>query len=61
MHEDLVKWRDEYLAARVNIDEKAHYDVPAPTSNVLLDNLKLSFVKYFRASSKLSIVFWGFV
>ncbi len=57
-HEDLVKWRDEYRATRVSVDSKAKYDVPAPTQNVLLDNLRLSFVKYFRGDER-KIIKWG--
>ncbi len=58
MHEDLLKWRDEYRAARVNIDPNARYDVPAPTQNVLWDNFKLSFKKYFRGDER-KILKWG--
>lgn len=58
MHEDLVKWRDEYRQARVSVDPKAKYYVPAPTQNVLLNNLKLSFVKYFRGDER-KILKWG--
>lgn len=58
MHEDLVKWRDEYRQTRVAVDPKAKYDVPPPTQNVLWDNLKLSFVKYFRGDER-KILKWG--
>lgn len=58
IHEDLLKWRDEYRAARVNLNPMAHYDVPPPTQNVLLDNLKLSLKKYFRGDDR-KILKWG--
>jgi len=57
-HEDLLKWRDEYRAARVNVQTTARYDVPAPTQNVLLSNFKLSFRKYFRGDER-KILKWG--
>lgn len=58
IHEDLVKWRDEYRQTRVAVDPRARYDVPPPTKNVLLNNLKLSFVKYFRGDER-KILKWG--
>lgn len=58
MHEDLVKWRDAYRQAQVSVDPRARYDVPPPTKNVLLDNLRLSFVKYFRGDER-KIIKWG--
>ncbi len=58
IHEDLLKWRDDYRAAQVDIRGVSKYDVPAPTKNVLLDNLKLSFVKYFRGDER-KVVRWG--
>lgn len=57
-HEDLLKWRDEYRQARVSVDPRAHYEVPHPTQNVLWDNLKLSFRKYFRGDDR-KILKWG--
>lgn len=58
IHEDLLKWRDEYRAAQVDITGEKEYDVPAPTKNVLLNNLKLSTVKYFRGDDR-KILHWG--
>lgn len=57
-HEDLVKWRDEYRQARVSVDAAARYDVPSPTKNVFLNNLKLSLTKYFRGDDR-KILKWG--
>ena len=57
-HEDLLKWRDEYRQARVSVDPTARQDIPPPTQNVLLDNLKLSFMKYFRGDER-KILKWG--
>lgn len=58
IQEDLVKWQDEYRQARVSIDPKMRFDVPKPTKNVLLNNLKLSAVKYFRGDER-KILKWG--
>lgn len=58
IHEDLIKWQDAYRQARVAVDSRAKQDVPKPTQNVLLDNLKLSFVKYFRGDER-KILKWG--
>jgi SecD/SecF fusion protein len=58
MHEDLLKWRDDYKAAQMNIRGISSYDVPAPTKNVLWDNFKLSLVKYFRGDDR-KILHWG--
>lgn len=57
-HEDLVKWSDEYRQAKVSVNPNDRYDVPPPTKNILLNNLKLSFVKYFRGDER-KILKWG--
>jgi SecD/SecF fusion protein len=57
-HEDLLKWRDEYLSAKVDLNPHAHYSVPAPTKNALFDNLLLSARKYFRGDER-KILHWG--
>lgn len=58
MHEDLLKWRDEYQAAAINPRLKAKYDVPPPTKSPLLSNLALSWRKYFRGDER-KILHWG--
>ncbi|MBS0622774.1 MAG: protein translocase subunit SecD [Verrucomicrobia bacterium] len=58
IHEDLIKWRDLYNAARIDSRSNAKLEVPPPTRNVLLDNFKLSFVKYFRGDDR-KILKWG--
>lgn len=58
IHEDLLKWKDAYNAAQVNLNLAARYDVPPPTQNVYWDNLKLSFKKYFRGDNR-KILRWG--
>lgn len=57
-HEDLLKWRDEYQQAKVNVDSKLRYDIPPPTKSVFWDNLKLSAKKYFRGDDR-KILKWG--
>lgn len=58
MHEDLLKWRDDYYAAQLGIRGVSKYDVPKPTRNVLWNNFKLSAVKYFRGDDR-KILHWG--
>lgn len=58
IHEDLVKWKDEHQAVAVSLSPQMRYDVPAPTQNVLLSNLRLSAKKYFRGDDR-KILKWG--
>ncbi len=58
IHEDLVKWRDEYQASKVSLNTATKYDVPPPTRNVFWSNLKLSAKKYFRGDDR-KILRWG--
>lgn len=58
LHEDLLKWRDDYRAAQVDIRGTSKLDVPAPTSNVFWNNFKLSLVKYFRGDER-KVIRWG--
>lgn len=57
-HEDLLRARDDYNAAKVNPDLNARFDVPKPTKNVYLDNFLLSLRKYFRGDER-KILQWG--
>lgn len=58
IHEDLLKWRDEYNAAQVSTMTYAKYDVPAPTKNLYWNNLALSTKKYFYGDER-KILHWG--
>ncbi|MBS0603703.1 MAG: protein translocase subunit SecD [Verrucomicrobia bacterium] len=58
IHEDLLKWRDDYYAAKMSIRGVSKFDVPKPTTNVFLNNFKLSCVKYFRGDDR-KILHWG--
>lgn len=58
IHEDLLKWRDDYRAAQVDMKGVTKFDVPKPTQNALISNLKLSFVKYFRGDER-KVIRWG--
>ena len=58
IHEHLLKWRDDYRGARLGLGGASPYDIPKPTHNVLLDNLKLSWKKYFRGDDR-KILHWG--
>lgn len=56
--EDLLKWREEYHVAQVNMDATSRYLVPAPTTNAYWNNFKVSFWKYFRGDDR-KILKWG--
>ncbi len=58
IHEGLLKWRDDYRAAQLDMKGVSHFDVPAPTQNAFLSNLKLSTVKYFRGDDR-KVLHWG--
>lgn len=58
MQQDLLKWRDEYNAAQVNLDVTSHYVVPPPTKNAYWENAKLSFLKYFKGDDR-KVLKWG--
>ena len=56
--QDLLKWKDEYRAAQVDLNVTSHYTVPPPTKNVYLENAKLSFMKYFKGDER-KVLKWG--
>lgn len=58
IHEDLLKWRDDYQVAQTKPGLNAKLDIPHPTKNALLSNLALSFKKYFRGDER-KILHWG--
>lgn len=58
IHEDLLKWKDDYHAAELGIKGISKYDVPKPTKSVFWSNLDLSFSKYFRGDDR-KILHWG--
>lgn len=58
IQEDLLKWKEEYDSAQVNLDTTKRYEVPAPTKNPYFQNLALSFSKYFRGDDR-KILKWG--
>jgi len=58
IQEDLLKWREEYNSAQVDLNATSKYLVPKPTQNPYLANFKLSTVKYFRGDDR-KILKWG--
>lgn len=58
IQEDLLKWKEEYDSAQVNLNPTSKYLVPKPTSNPYWENFKLGFVKYFRGDDR-KILKWG--
>ncbi len=58
IHEDLLKWRDNYNAAKLAIRGLQPIDVPKPTRSPLWSNMALSAKKYFRGDDR-KILHWG--
>ena len=59
MQEDLLKWKESYHAAQVDLNVPANkHTVPAPTKNVYWENFKLSFFKYFHGDDR-KVLKWG--
>ncbi len=58
IHEDLLKWRDEYNSAQVSMDPMAKYNVPPLVKNPFWENVKLGVKKYFRGDDR-KILKWG--
>ncbi|MES2199064.1 MAG: protein translocase subunit SecD [Chlamydiota bacterium] len=58
IHEDLLKWRDDYVSAQLSLKGASRFDIPKPTHNILLSNIKLSTLKYFRGDDR-KILHWG--
>ena len=58
IQEDLLKWKEEYDQAQVDLNPSNRYLVPRPTKNPYWENFKLSFVKYFRGDDRKTLK-WG--
>lgn len=58
IHEDLIKWRDEYNSSLVSLQQDRKFTVPKPTKNIFLNNVNLSLKKYFRGDEN-KVLHWG--
>ena len=58
IQEDLLKWKDEYGAAQVDLDPVKRLFIPAPTENPFWSNFKINVAKYFRGDDR-KILKWG--
>jgi len=58
MHEDLLKWHDDYNTAQVSLHTENRLEVPRPTFNPIWSNFVLSAKKYFRGDER-KIINWG--
>lgn len=56
--EELLRWQDEYKAARANLDPVLKYSIPPPIRSPFWNNLWLSTKKYFRGDDR-KILKWG--
>ena len=58
IHEDLLKWKDEFHSAQISLHPGMRFDVPKPTKSVFWSNLNLSLRKLFRGDER-KIIRWG--
>ena len=58
IHEDLLKWHDEYSACQVSLDPTNYFDAPKPTRSKFVSNLLLSMKKMLRGDEK-KVIRWG--
>lgn len=58
IHEDLIKWGDEYNAAQVSMQPGATLEVPKPTRSVFWSNAALTAAKFFRGDER-KVIRWG--
>lgn len=58
IHEDLLKWRDEYAASQVSMQSSQRFDCPKPTKSIFWNNLRISFKKLARGDDR-KIIRWG--
>lgn len=59
MHEELIKWNDDYHASLVDLqDTHNRFSVPPPIKNIYVHNFLLSLKEYFRGDHR-KIIKWG--
>ncbi|MBS0635081.1 MAG: protein translocase subunit SecD [Verrucomicrobia bacterium] len=58
IQEDILRSKEAYQAAQVDLDPTARLTVPAPIENAYLSNFKRSFSAYFRGDDS-KIIRWG--
>jgi SecD/SecF fusion protein len=58
IHEELLKWADDYRNAQVSLNAASRYDVPKPTHSPFWSNLALTARKYIRGDER-KIIRWG--
>lgn len=58
IQEDLLRWKESYHAAQVDLDPLSRYTVPKPTENAYLANCKRAARAYVRGDDS-KIIRWG--
>lgn len=59
MHEDLLQWKENHQAAKVDLYQpQLRFLIPPPQKNIYLENFKLSAKKYFRGDAQ-KVLKWG--
>lgn len=58
IHQELIKWKDEYLSNQVSLNQKTRFDTPKPPRSVFWSNLSLTLRKMIRGDER-KIIRWG--
>lgn len=58
MHEELLRWKQDYQKAQVALNPDTKYKIPPPTQSAFWENVKLSSRKYLRGDDR-KIIKWG--
>ncbi len=59
MHEELIKWKEDYQASLVDLhDSQSRFLIPPPSKNVFFSNLLLNTKEYFRGDNR-KVLKWG--
>ncbi len=58
IHEDLLKWRDEYHAAQISHNVADKFIVPPPAQSAWWENVKLNMYQYFHGDDR-RVIHWG--
>ena len=58
IHEDLLRWQDEYASAQISYNGQNLYDIPKPTKSPFWNNLQLSLRKLWRGDER-KVLRWG--
>lgn len=58
IHQELIQWQEDYLAAQVHLNSEMRFDTPKPPHSVFWSNFSLSLRKMLRGDEN-KIIRWG--